>query len=166
MQVLKMEIKFAYFLQYVVAKMFKLYNGALNINEIYTKWYEFSKNKNCGALITFCGIVRAEDNISALSFDIYEPLLKNWFDTWCKKVEKDKIILMFAHSIGEVKIHESSYFAGVLSKQRKLGLKLINDFVEDFKASAPIWKYDIINGEKIYAKERSLKLKGAGILKD
>lgn len=146
--------------------MFQLYNGSLDINKIYTKWYDFSKDKNCGALITFCGIVRDEGGISALSFDIYEPLLKNWFEKWCENVKNDNVILMFAHSIGEVKVHESSYFAGVLSKQRKLGLKLINDFVEDFKASAPIWKYDVINGKKIYAKERSLKLKGAGILKD
>ncbi|MCV3475454.1 molybdenum cofactor biosynthesis protein MoaE [Campylobacter lari] len=146
--------------------MFELYNDSLDINKIYTKWYDFSRDKNCGALITFCGIVRAEDGIEALSFDIYEPLLKNWFEKWCEKVKNDNITLMFAHSIGEVRVHESSYFAGILSKQRKLGLKLINDFVEDFKASAPIWKYDVINGEKIYAKERSLKLKGAGILKD
>ncbi|GMM10588.1 molybdenum cofactor biosynthesis protein MoaE [Campylobacter lari] len=146
--------------------MFELYNGSLDINKIYTEWYDFSRDKNCGALITFCGIVRAEDGIEALSFDIYEPLLKNWFEKWCEKVKNDNITLMFAHSIGEVRVHESSYFAGILSKQRKLGLKLINDFVEDFKASAPIWKYDVINGEKIYAKERSLKLKGAGILKD
>ncbi|HEC1747973.1 molybdenum cofactor biosynthesis protein MoaE [Campylobacter sp. IFREMER_LSEM_CL1846] len=144
--------------------MFELHQGALEIPSIYARWYEYAKDKNCGALITFCGIVRAEDEIEALSFDIYEPLLKTWFEKWCQKLTNENVSLMFAHSIGEVKVYESSYFAGVLSKQRKLGLKLINDFVEDFKASAPIWKYDIINGKKIYAKERSLKLQGAGIL--
>ncbi|MCH5335912.1 MAG: molybdenum cofactor biosynthesis protein MoaE [Campylobacter sp.] len=144
--------------------MFELYNGDLDITKIYNKWYNYAKEQNCGALITFCGIVRAENDVEALSFDIYEPLLKTWFEEWQKKVEKDKVKLMFAHSIGEVKVHKSSYFAGVLSKQRKLGLKLINDFVEDFKANAPIWKYDVIKGEKIYAKERSSKLRGAGIL--
>lgn len=144
---------------------FILVNGALEIPQIYAKWYEFAKNKNCGALLTFCGIVRAENGIEALSFDIYEPLLKNWLDEWQKRVENDGVILLFAHSIGDVKIHESSYLAGILSKQRKLGLKLINEFVEDFKASAPIWKYDVINKQRIYAKERSSKLCGAGLLK-
>ncbi|WP_348518485.1 molybdenum cofactor biosynthesis protein MoaE [Campylobacter sp. CCS1377] len=144
---------------------FILVNGALEIPQIYTKWYEFAKNKNCGALLTFCGIVREENGIEALSFDIYEPLLKNWFKEWQKRVENDGVILLFAHSIGDVKIHESSYLAGILSKQRKLGLKLINEFVEDFKASAPIWKYDVINKQRIYAKERSSKLCGAGLLK-
>ena len=144
--------------------MFELYKGNLDIAKIYSRWYDYAKDQNCGALITFCGIVRAEEDIEALSFDIYQPLLKTWFEEWQKRVEKDKIKLMFAHSIGAVKIHQSSYLAGVLSKQRKLGLQLINDFVEDFKANAPIWKYDIIKGQKIYAKERSCKLRGAGIL--
>ncbi|MGI7742699.1 molybdopterin synthase catalytic subunit [Campylobacter coli] len=144
---------------------FTLYQGSLDIPKIYSQWYEFSKDKNCGALLTFCGIVREEEGIEALSFDIYEPLLKKWFDEWQKRVKEEGVILLFAHSIGDVKTHESSYLAGVLSKQRKLGLKLINEFVEDFKASAPIWKYDVINKQRIYAKERSSKLCGAGLLK-
>ncbi|EMK6255342.1 molybdenum cofactor biosynthesis protein MoaE [Campylobacter coli] len=144
---------------------FVLTNNALDIPQIYAKWYEFAKDKNCGALLTFCGIVREEGGIEALSFDIYEPLLKKWFNEWQKRVDSDGISLLFAHSIGDVVVHESSYFAGILSKQRKLGLKLLNEFVEDFKASAPIWKYDVINKERIYAKERSTKLCGAGLLK-
>ncbi|EOW8761393.1 molybdenum cofactor biosynthesis protein MoaE [Campylobacter coli] len=144
---------------------FTLYQDSLDIPKIYSQWYEFSKDKNCGALLTFCGIVREEGGIEALSFDIYESLLKKWFDEWQKRVKEEGVILLFAHSIGDVKTHESSYLAGVLSKQRKLGLKLINEFVEDFKASAPIWKYDVINKQRIYAKERSSKLCGAGLLK-
>lgn len=143
---------------------FILTQGALNIPEIYSKWYEFSVRQNCGALLTFCGIVRDDNNIEALSFDIYEPLLKSWFNTWQEKFQNETIKFMFAHSIGDVKIGESSYLAGILSKQRKLGLKLINDFVEDFKANAPIWKYDVINKKRIYAKNRSSKLQGAGLL--
>ncbi|TBR80446.1 molybdenum cofactor biosynthesis protein MoaE [Campylobacter novaezeelandiae] len=143
---------------------FILTQGALNIPEIYAKWYEFSVKQNCGALLTFCGIVRDDNNIEALSFDIYETLLKSWFNTWQEKFQNETIKFMFAHSIGDVKIGESSYLAGILSKQRKLGLKLINDFVEDFKANAPIWKYDVINKKRIYAKDRSSKLQGAGLL--
>ncbi|HEC1891370.1 TPA: molybdenum cofactor biosynthesis protein MoaE [Campylobacter jejuni] len=146
-------------------KHFTLYQGSLDIPKIYSQWYEFVKDKNCGALLTFCGIVREEGGIEALSFDIYEPLLKKWFNEWQKRVDFDGITLLFAHSIGDVAVHESSYFAGILSKQRKLGLKLLNEFVEDFKASAPIWKYDVINKERIYAKERSTKLCSAGLLK-
>lgn len=142
----------------------EIYEGALDVAKIYTSWYEEYKLRNLGALVTFAGIVRDEGGIEALSFDIYRPILQSWFDEWMKKAEKEGAILLFAHSLGDVKIHESSYLSGVISKQRKVGLRLINEFVEDFKANAPIWKYDVINGKRIYAKDRSHKLKGAGIL--
>lgn len=150
--------------------MFEIYEGALDVSTIYAKWYEGLKDKNCGAFLTFCGIVREEQSdekkgiVEALSFEIYEPLLKAWFKEWEEKFKDEGVSFFFAHSLGEVKIHQSSYLAGVLSKNRTLGLKLLNDFVEDFKHNAPIWKYDVINREKIYAKKRSYKLKGAGIL--
>lgn len=149
---------------------FILCEGGLEVEELYRLWYEYAKGKNCGALLSFCGIVREElgeensDLVDALSFDIYEPLLKKWFEKWQNEVKAFGAHLFFAHSVGEVKIHQSSYFAGILSKNRKIGLKLLNDFVEDFKKNAPIWKYDVIEGKKIYAKTRSSKLDGAGIL--
>lgn len=144
--------------------MFELHNGALNVTQIYEKWFERYKSQNLGALITFCGIVRDENGVEGLYFEIYEQLLKAWFEKWCEKVADEKVVLCFAHAKGEVKIHQSSYFVAVISKQRKVGLRLINEFVEDFKANAPIWKFDIKNGEKIYALKRSAKLPQAGIL--
>lgn len=144
--------------------MFELYNGALNVNEIHKAWYERYRSENLGAFITFCGIVRDENGIEALYFDIYERLLKAWFEKWCEKVAPKKVILCFAHSQGEVKIHQSSYFVALISKQRKIALSLINDFVEDFKANAPIWKYDVKKGVKAYALERSAKLPNFGLL--
>lgn len=142
----------------------EIYQGSLDSSQIYKAWYDKFKNANCGALITFSGIVRDEGGISALSFDIYKPILQSWYENWVKDAAKCGTYLLFAHSLGDVKIHECSYMSGVVSKQRKIALKLINDFVEDFKANAPIWKYDVINGKRIYAKERSHNLSNAGLL--
>ena len=143
---------------------FEIHNEALNVPSIYSSWFEGLRGENLGAFISFCGIVRAENGVSALHFDICDELLKNWFEKWCEKVSGDEAWLCFAHARGEVKIHQSSYLAGVASKQRKLSLRLINDFIKDFKANAPIWKFDVKNGEKIYALNRSHKLKNAGLL--
>ena len=137
----------------------QIYNGSLDVQNITNEWY-----KNCGALITFVGIVREEGGISALSFDIYEPILKKWLDAWQERAKKENAYVLFAHSKGDVPVHTSSYVAGVVSPQRKVALRLINEFVEDFKANAPIWKYDVINSERIYAKERSQAINGAGLL--
>ena len=142
----------------------QIYNGSLDVQRITNEWYDVFKDKNCGALITFVGIVREEGGISALSFDIYEPILKKWLDAWEERAKKENAYVLFAHSKGDVAVHTSSYVAGIVSPQRKVALRLINEFVEDFKANAPIWKYDVINGERIYAKERSQAINGAGIL--
>ena len=55
--------------------------------------------------------------------------------------------------------------SAVFSPKRRVALEMIEEFVEDFKASAPIWKYDLINGERVYAKDRSTAIEGSGLLK-
>ena len=142
----------------------ELYNGSIDVQSITNSWYEKFNKLNYGAIITFVGVVRDENGIDGLSFDIYEPILNSWFNLWQKKAnEKDAIVLM-AHSKGDVLNHTSSYIAAVCSPKRKVALKLIDEFVEDFKASAPIWKYDLIDGKREYALDRSTQILGAGLL--
>ena len=142
----------------------QLFDGSLPVEQITNKWYNEFKDSNFGAIITFVGVVRDENKIDGLSFDIYEPILNSWFDSWQKKANEKNAIVLMAHSRGDVFNHESSYIAAVCSPKRRVALELIDEFVEDFKAQAPIWKYDIINNERVYAKDRSTAIYGAGIL--
>jgi molybdopterin synthase catalytic subunit len=144
----------------------ELYNGPLNVEEITNRWYKEVSKLNYGAFITFIGIIREENKIEALSFDIYEPILKSWFDSWQKKAKAKGAVVLMAHAIGDVKISQSSYISAVASPKRRVALELIDEFVEDFKANAPIWKYDVINGKRVYAKDRSTPMSEAGILKE
>ena len=144
--------------------LLELHDGDLPVELITNKWYDNFRLSNYGAIITFVGVVRDENNIDGLSFDIYEPILNNWFNTWQAKAKEQNAIVLMAHSRGDVLNHKSSYIAAVCSPKRRVALELIDEFVEDFKASAPIWKYDMKNGERIYAKERSTKIDSAGIL--
>jgi molybdopterin synthase catalytic subunit len=142
-----------------------LYDGPLDVPTILKDWYEQEATSNYGAYIPFVGTVRSEDNIEGLSFDIYEPILNSWFDAWHKKAKERGAVIKMAHSRGNVMLHESSYIAAVFSPKRRVALEFIDEFVEDFKASAPIWKYDLKNGKRIYALDRSTAIKGSGILK-
>ena len=142
----------------------QLYKNGLKTAEILASWYDENKLLNYGAIITFIGVVREENGCEGLSFDVYEPLLKTWFDKWRQKAKLQGAKVMMAHAIGDVANHETSYISAVCSSQRKVALALINEFVEDFKANAPIWKYDLKGGKRIYAKERSQAIKGAGLL--
>lgn len=144
--------------------MLELYDGDLPVNEIQNKWYEENRLNNYGAIITFVGVIRDEDSIDGLSFDLYEPILRSWFNAWQEKAKIKNAKIMMAHSRGDVLLHESSYIACVLSPKRRVALEMIDAFVEDFKANAPIWKYDIICGQRRYAEDRSTKINGSGVL--
>lgn len=142
----------------------QLFDGSLPVEQITNSWYDDFRLSNFGAIITFVGVVRDEDEIDGLSFDIYEPILNDWFNSWQEEAKKRGAIVLMAHSKGDVLNHTSSYIAAVCSPKRRVALELIDEFVEDFKASAPIWKYDIINGKREYALDRSTAINGAGIL--
>ena len=161
-----MVIKFHFYHQFVEAKeMLEIYDGSLDVAKILEKWYKEEAKSNYGAYIPFVGTVRSENGIDGLSFDIYEPILISWFETWQKKAKVKGAIIKMAHSKGDVMLHESSYIASVFSPKRRVALEFIDEFVEDFKASAPIWKYDLIDSKRVYAQDRSTAIKGSGILK-
>ncbi len=142
----------------------ELYQGALDIPSIFNRWLKEENSSNYGAYIPFIGTIREENGIEALSFDIYEPVLKEWFDSWVAKAEKLGAKVKMAHAIGDVPVHTSSYISAVFSPKRRVALELIDEFVEDFKANAPIWKYDVINGKRVYAEDRSTPMSGSGLL--
>jgi molybdopterin synthase catalytic subunit len=144
--------------------MMELYQGPLDVKEIFGRWLDEEAESNYGAYIPFVGTIRAEDDIEALSFDIYEPILKSWFESWQAKAKERGAIVKMAHSIGDVPVHTSSYVSAVFSPKRRVALELIEAFVEDFKANAPIWKYDVIDGKRVYAEDRSTPMDGAGLL--
>ncbi|KIM04906.1 MAG: molybdenum cofactor biosynthesis protein MoaE [Sulfurovum sp. AS07-7] len=143
----------------------KIYNGSLEVEAIFNQWYNEEKESNYGANVSFVGVVRAEDEIEALSFDIYEPILFEWFNQWQEKAKQLGAKIKMAHSLGDVRVHTSSFMCAIFSPKRRVALELIDVFVEDFKANAPIWKYDIISGKRVYAQERSTPMSGAGIMK-
>ncbi len=144
--------------------MLELYDGALNVDNTLSRWYNSLHNQNFGAFISFVGTVREEGGIQGLSFDIYEPILTNWFNKWQEEAKKQNAIVLMAHSKGDVLVHQCSYISAVCSPKRRVALEMIDAFVEDFKAKAPIWKYDIIDGKRIYAKDRSTALPHSGLL--
>ena len=144
--------------------MLELHEGALPVEDILASWYKDGRTKNYGAYIPFVGTVRDEDSIDGLSFDVYEPILNAWFDAWQKKANEKGAWLKMAHSKGDVLLHESSYIAAVFSPKRRVALEMIDEFVEDFKASAPIWKYDLLEGKRVYAQDRSTAIVGSGLL--
>ena len=145
--------------------MLEIYQGPLPVAEILGRWYETGRNNNYGAYITFVGTVRDENGIEGLSFDLYRPILQKWLGEWDEKAGKKGAVVAMAHSEGDVPLFNTSYIAAVWSPKRRVALELIDEFVEDFKAKAPIWKYDLKAGQRIFAADRCHALAGSGLLK-
>ena len=61
-------------------------------------------------------------------------------DRMVEQAKEKGAIIKMAQSKGDVMLHKSSYIAAVFSPKRRVALELIDEFVEDFKASAPIRK--------------------------
>jgi len=138
----------------------EIFDGGIEVEKVFSKWYR-ERNLKYGAMIPFVGVVRDDGGIEALSFDIYLPMLQKWFSKW-ENLEDAQIKM--AHSKGDVKVGETSFMCVIFTAHREKGFKYLEEFVEDFKANAPIWKYDVKNGERIFALNRSKKLPFAGIL--
>ncbi|GHV05125.1 molybdenum cofactor biosynthesis protein MoaE [Campylobacterota bacterium] len=144
--------------------MVSIFQGGLEISALIGEWHAIVSAKNMGAFALFVGTARDENGISALSFDIYRPLLERWFDDWQTRAAARGATIFMAHSEGDVPIGKSSYAAAIASPKRRVALELLDDFVEDFKKNAPIWKYDLIDGKRIFAYDRASLLPKSGIL--
>jgi molybdopterin synthase catalytic subunit len=141
-----------------------IHQGHIDSQKLFNQWYSQYKFENYGAFITFVGIIRDENSIDGLSFDIYEPILESWFNSWQTRANNSNAKILMAHSVGDVLLHQTSFICAILSPKRRVALELIDKFVEDFKANAPIWKYDLKDKKRIYAEDRSTAISGAGIL--
>jgi molybdopterin synthase catalytic subunit len=143
-------------------KMVEIFKGGIPVIETLDRWYNDFKLEGYGAMIPFIGIVRPDNGIEGLSFDLYLPLLNEWFKKWSNLPDAK---IKMAHSFSDVKVGETSFLCAVFTKHRREGFKYLEEFVEDFKANAPIWKYDLINEKRVFAKDRAKPLPQAGILK-
>jgi len=144
--------------------MLLIYEGPVDVAELLTRWYDAEHDKNYGAMVNFVGTIREEGGIEALSFDIYRPVLEAWFESWREKLAAKGALLAMAHSRGDVPVHKSSFACAIFSPKRRVALEMLDAFVEDFKANAPIWKYDVIGGRRVYAADRSTPMDGSGLL--
>ncbi len=156
---------FRFFLPYAaVDVMLLISKGPLEVEKIFARWYGAEHKNNYGAMVSFVGTVREENGIEALSFDLYRPVLQAWFDEWQKRLGEKGAYLAMAHSEGDVPAHKSSFMCAIFSPKRRVALEMLDAFVEDFKANAPIWKYDVVEGKRLYAADRSTPMAGSGLL--
>lgn len=144
-------------------------DGNLPLKTLYARYNRLAKANNNGAVVHFTGFVRQEGEMcqdDGLYFELYEPLLVQWFSKHKERLESQEVLVCMAHSRGFVPIGKSSFSVCLIAKQRASVLGELANFVEDFKQNAPIWKYDSINGKHIFERARAKPLHGSGLFGD
>lgn len=114
---------------------------------------------NCGAVITFEGIVRGDKvgntRVKKINYESYEYMADKEIEKIRREaIEKFKLHdVLIKHRLGEVKVGETALFVAVLSEHRKEGFKAIDYIVDNVKKKAPIWKKEILENKQSRWKE-------------
>lgn len=104
---------------------------------------------DAGALATFAGTVRAEDDcdrqLIALDYEAYDDMalsmMRSIRDRVIEKFGVHDVIV--AHRLGRVKLGETSIVVGVVSAHRVAAFDACRWIVDQVKIDVPIWKKDV-----------------------
>jgi molybdopterin synthase catalytic subunit len=117
---------------------------------------------NCGAVVTFSGIVRdhssARANVTALEYDtdaeLAERRLRDVVDEARKRwpaVER----LAVHHRIGRVELSVSTVVVAVSAPHRDVAFEAARFCIDALKASVPMWKRELWEGGSAWSDETS-----------
>ncbi len=131
-----------------------LTQGPISPDKIAKSIANHSHKTGIGAHNIFLGQVRADKHegksVTGIEYSAYEDMAERIFSEIREGIfEKYDITCMHIyHSIGMVKAGEISLFVFVSSKHRGVSYDASRAVVEAIKERAPIWKKELIEGEK------------------
>lgn len=104
--------------------------------------------KNCGAVVSFLGITRGQDNgeeIIRLEFDAWQEQLGTTLHKLAQlAIDKFSVSsVAMAHRTGSVAPEESIVSIHVASRHRKEAFDACEWLIDELKAQAPIWKKEV-----------------------
>jgi molybdopterin synthase catalytic subunit len=113
-----------------------------------------SIDKNCGAVVSFTGVVRRENKgkeVKEILYEAYDKMalkvLKNIEEEAIKKFGVERVQII--HRKGVLKPGEVSLLIAVSSKHRQEAFFACWFIIEEIKKSLPIWKKEIFeDGEE------------------
>lgn len=103
----------------------------------------FVEAAECGAVVTFRGVVRDNDSDRAVTGLDYEahPQAQEFLERCCEDVARETGLRVAAvHRVGELRIGDVALVAAVSSGHRAEGFAACAALVDRIKAEVPIWK--------------------------
>ena len=112
-----------------------------------------ARDRACGALATFVGLVRATHEgrvVLRLEYEAFEPLAITAFDRIEREVAEQwpQATLGMVHRVGLLNVGEASIVIAVATPHRAESFQACRYAIERVKQIAPIWKHEFfVDGE-------------------
>ena len=111
------------------------FNAGLEINKL-------QQNNSSGAIVSFVGSVRGNDDFQALEIEHYPKMTKNAILQIVNQASKrwqiiDSIVI---HRIGKLAINQQIVLVAVSSKHRGIAFSACEYIIDYLKTQAPFWK--------------------------
>lgn len=105
-----------------------------------------------GAISTFLGTTRNNFEgkaVVSLEYEAYEDMAMDALERVCKKVRSQWEVMKIgiAHKLGSCPVGDVSVCIVISSAHRKEAIKAVEFFIDDLKASVPIWKKEVYGKE-------------------
>ena len=119
------------------------------------------QDPRCGAIATFSGTVRKQNNnrdVTKLHYQSYKTLAVKEGNTILGEALKqfEVVSTLCVHRIGELNIGDTAVWVGVNAEHRDAAFKACRYIIDEIKTRVPIWK------KEMYVDGDSGWLEGAG----
>lgn len=100
---------------------------------------------DCGAVVTFLGVVRDTENdakIAALDYEAQREMAERQFSKLFAEVERRWPVsqLDLVHRVGRIPVGEAALWIRVISSHRKEAFAACEFMIDELKKLVPIWK--------------------------
>ncbi|XP_067105858.1 molybdopterin synthase catalytic subunit [Osmerus mordax] len=114
---------------------------------------------SCGAISIFIGTTRDSfegKKVVQLEYEAYAPMAQSEIRKICKEIRTRwptvRHICVY-HRLGVVPVTEASVIIGISSPHRRDSLEAVQFCIDTLKASVPIWKKEVYQGDEPCWKE-------------
>lgn len=102
-----------------------------------------------GAVATFLGVIRAEENgtmIGGLQYEAYQPMAENTMRAILAALGRTHpcLSVYVRHRTGPVRVGEAAIHIEVCARHRAEAFALLAGFMDRLKQDVPIWKTDTL----------------------
>ena len=104
----------------------------------------YVRHPSCGAVVTFAGNIRIENQgkkVFGLEYEVYEKFFRSEVKRIFEEIKIGSIHeFALIQRVGKLDVGETGVFIAISSPHRREALEALSYAIEEFKKRAPVWK--------------------------